>query len=108
MCAGGLLVGGGVGEPAVSRSVVAADLAGGAKEAVVMAEKIKITGTASAKEYADLDYRVELAIDLSLRDLFAAFALAGLAVGSGNDAQRAGEAAYRYADAALNAREGTK
>lgn len=72
-----------------------------------MAEKIKITGTASAKEYADLDYRVELAVDLSLRDLFAAFALAGLISQSDRSMPTRvfAEEAYHCADSMLAQRK---
>lgn len=75
---GGLLVGGGADGPALACAVVETSLANYSKEAMVIIEKIKITGTASAREQADLDYRIELTMDPSLRDLFVAFALAGL------------------------------
>lgn len=67
-------------------------------------ETMKITGTA-APELGG----IELELNISLRDLFAAFALAGLATTLLEaDAPAAGRIAYTFADAALKNREENK
>jgi hypothetical protein len=72
---------------------------------------VKITGCTSDIEGENRRY-FDLQIEMPLRDLFAAFALAGiLAKGHGEeglDAEVAGADAYYFADAALSTREGKR
>lgn len=69
-----------------------------------MPETVKITGKAASVGDTG-PIALEFELHVPLRELFAAFALAGLSVGTGHDAERAGKIAYRYADAALAARQ---
>lgn len=75
-----------------------------------MVEKVKITGTAITTDIAgDRRRDTEFEIEFPLRDLFAAFALAGLLTNASNEQiseQQAACLAYKCADAALTAREG--
>lgn len=78
-----------------------------------MAEKVKITGTVehlSGDETRDgtAQSEVALCVEFPLRDLFAAFALAGLTANGIKPASERlyGLQAYALADAAIAAREG--
>jgi hypothetical protein len=70
-----------------------------------MAEKVKITGTATLPGWRTYD--VDLSVQLSLRDLFAAFALAAVVGLNLEEATHESDAAYAYkaADAMLKARD---
>lgn len=71
-----------------------------------MAERVKITGTTCKYDGNDLR-NVELAVELPLRDLFAAFALAGVVALNLEESTRESDAIYAYnaADAMLKARD---
>ena len=71
-----------------------------------MAEEVKITGTIQNPDRSGhQNLAIEMSVNLSLRDLLAAFALAGiLAKGHGDegfDAEIAGSDAYLFADTAI-------
>jgi hypothetical protein len=70
-----------------------------------MTEQLKITGTTCKYDGNDLR-NVELVVELPLRDLFAAFALAGIAGNASVSSADTGRWAYERADAAIAAREG--
>lgn len=74
-------------------------------------EGVEITGTTCKYDGNDLR-TIDLQVELPLRDLFAAFALAGILAKShgaeGLDAEVAGADAYYFADAVMAAREDKK
>lgn len=71
-----------------------------------MDEKVKIRGRMDSEGLGNTDhYQIALSVEISLRDLFAAFALAGL-MQEGLRPDVAAKEAYESADAAINARAG--
>lgn len=75
-----------------------------------MTKKVKVTGTIYRNEEPDYPVSLTIDVDVSLRDLFAAFALAGMnaesAAVSGEAIQMRAQRAYEFADATIAAREG--